>query len=144
MNQNEPSKLPYRPNPAYRRVTIQLAVLAVGLAIVGGVVAYLLAGIAGMWGALFGALVVGLFFASSALVMARSKSQEAASRNLLITWFVKLVALLGVLMVLDSITFVNRIAFGVTVMAGIVGSLALETRVVMQARDPNGPSKPPR
>ncbi|MDR2114658.1 MAG: hypothetical protein LBO75_05205 [Bifidobacteriaceae bacterium] len=122
----------------YRRVTLGLALMALALAVVGSVVGYLLLGIKGLWGALVGAGVVGAMFASSALVMHLSRDGLTQARNLLISWFVKILALLGILLALDRATFIDRPVFGVTVLVGVIGSLALEGRVVWRARIPPG------
>jgi hypothetical protein len=112
--------------------------MALALAVVGSVVGYLLLGIKGLWGALVGAGVVGAMFASSALVMHLSRDGLTQARNLLISWFVKILALLGILLALDRATFIDRPVFGVTVLVGVIGSLALEGRVVWRARIPPG------
>ncbi|MDR1441577.1 MAG: hypothetical protein LBJ02_04185 [Bifidobacteriaceae bacterium] len=119
---------------AYGRIGIQLAILAVVLAVGGGVVGYLAAGFEGLWGALLGAATVGLFFGASALVMHLSKTPESKARNLLLSWFGKLVVLFGLMLVLNQASFINRPAFGLTVVVGVMGSLAVEGRVVWAAR----------
>ncbi|MDR0366489.1 MAG: hypothetical protein LBH68_06665 [Bifidobacteriaceae bacterium] len=124
----------------YNRITAQLGLMTLGLAVVAGVVGYLVRGTNGLWGALIGAAVVGAFFGASAVVMAKGKTPEAKARNLLIVWFVKIVALLGVLLLIEQAAWIDRPSFGLTVLAGIIGSLALEGRVVMSAREvPGGP-----
>jgi hypothetical protein len=66
------------------------------------------------------------------------RTTEAQARNLLITWFAKLIVLFGVLVALDKATFISRPAFGLTILAGILGSLVLEGKVVWSARIPPG------
>jgi hypothetical protein len=124
------------PGIDYRRISWQLGFLAMVLAGAGGTAGYLLAGSKGAWGALLGAAVVGLFFASSGVVMHLAKTAEAQARNLLVAWFAKLIVLFGLLLALNSATFINRPAFGVTILVGIIGSLVLEGRVVWSARVP--------
>ncbi|MDR2454088.1 MAG: hypothetical protein LBD51_06015 [Bifidobacteriaceae bacterium] len=128
----------------YRRISLQLGLLALALAGAGGALGYWLAGPKGLAGALLGAAIVGLFFASSAAVMHLSRTAEAQARNLLLAWFAKLVVLFGVLLALNSATFISRPVLGVTVLAGIIGSLVLEGRVVWNARVPpgGGPARP--
>ncbi|MDR2378043.1 MAG: hypothetical protein LBD70_01260, partial [Bifidobacteriaceae bacterium] len=125
----------------YRRVGVQLAVFAGLLALVGGATGYFAAGTKGMWGALTGAVIVGGFFGASAMVMHRSKTAEAKARNLLIAWFAKLIVLFVVMLALNQAVFINRTALGVTVLAGVIGSLVLEGRVVWSARIPPGPGQ---
>ncbi|MDR2254310.1 MAG: hypothetical protein LBD97_10745 [Bifidobacteriaceae bacterium] len=124
----------------YRRVSVQLGLLAAALAVVAGAAGYLLDGSKGLIGALLGAGIVGVFFASSAVVMHLGRTTQAQARNLLITWFVKLIALLVVLMTLGEASFINRAVFGVTILLGIAGSLVLEGRLVWSARIPPGDS----
>ncbi|MDR2348891.1 MAG: hypothetical protein LBD90_09840 [Bifidobacteriaceae bacterium] len=118
----------------YRRISLLLGLLALALALVGGGLGYWLAGSEGLAGALLGAAIVGVFFASSGVVMHLSKTAEAQARNLLVAWFGKLIVLFGVLVALNSATFISRPVFGVTILAGIIGSLVLEGRVVWNAR----------
>ncbi|MDR1633765.1 MAG: hypothetical protein LBS27_02330 [Bifidobacteriaceae bacterium] len=143
-----PDRVPgRRPDPAdrdsggvdYRRTGIQLGVLAAVLAVIGGGLGYWAAGIQGLWGALLGAAIVGAFFGASALVMYVSKTAEAKARNLLVAWFAKLIVLFVVMLALNQATFINRPAFGITVLAGVIGSLVLEGRVVWSARTTPGP-----
>ncbi|MDR2380622.1 MAG: hypothetical protein LBE08_05520 [Bifidobacteriaceae bacterium] len=122
----------------YRRITRGLGLLAAALAVVGGAVGYWLAGGPGLIGALIAAAITGAFFTSSGLVMHFSKTAAAQARNLLITWFAKLIVLFGVLLAMNSAEFINRPVFGVTILAGIIGSLVLEGRVVWSARIPPG------
>jgi hypothetical protein len=107
--------------------------------VIGGGLGYWAAGIQGLWGALLGAAIVGAFFGASALVMYVSKTAEAKARNLLVAWFAKLIVLFVVMLALNQATFINRPAFGITVLAGVIGSLVLEGRVVWSARTTPGP-----
>jgi heme/copper-type cytochrome/quinol oxidase subunit 4 len=115
-----------------RLLGIFVAALAVGAAVVG----YLVSGRPGLIGGLLGAGIVGLFFGTSALMMhlGRKGGPDAQARNLLVSWFIKLIVLLGLLLVLNGATFVSRVVLGVTILVGVVGSLALETRLVLAAR----------
>ncbi|MDR2374217.1 MAG: hypothetical protein LBD77_09030, partial [Bifidobacteriaceae bacterium] len=131
------------PGIDYGRVAVSLGLLAAALALVGAVAGYLAAGAKGAWGALLGAAIVGAFFAASALVMHFSKTAEAKARNLLIAWFAKMIVLFAVLWSLSDATFINRQALSLTVVAGVIGSLILEGRVVWSARIPPGQGQMP-
>ncbi|MDR0626832.1 MAG: hypothetical protein LBG11_06175 [Bifidobacteriaceae bacterium] len=127
----------------YGRVGLQLALLALSLAVGGGLIGYLAAGGKGLAGALLGAAIVGLFFGASALTMHLSPTPEAKARNLMVTWFGKLIILFVVMLALNQATFINRPALGLTILAGIIGSLVLEGRVVWSARVPPETSNKP-
>jgi hypothetical protein len=83
-----------------------------------------------------GAAVTGVFFGTTAAAMAlgRRKGADAMMRNLVITWIVKLVVLFGLLAVLKGVGWLEPKVFGVTVMAGVLGSLLIEGRAVTTAR----------
>ena len=120
----------------YRSVLLQLGVLTAGLAVAGGVAGYLLRGSAGMWGALMGALVTGLFYATSALVMhlGRTGGPQVQIRNLVISWFVKLIVLFVAFIALEQATWLHHKMFGLTVLVGVLGSLAVESWAVLKTR----------
>jgi len=130
------------PDPAppqgvsYRSVVIQLGVLTVALAVVGGTLGYLVKGGPGAWGALLGAVVTGLFFGTTAVVMflGRDGDPQVQIRNLVISWFIKLVLLFTAFVALGQATWLEPKAFGLSVLVGVVGSLAIEGRAVWSAR----------
>jgi len=120
----------------YRGIAVQLGFLTLALALGGGLAGYLVRGSAGLWGALMGAAVTGLFFATSALAMhlGRAGGPQIQIRNLVISWFVKLVVLFAAFVALDAATSLHSKVFGVTVLAGVLGSLIIEGRAVWSAR----------
>jgi hypothetical protein len=73
-----------------------------------------------------------------------SKTAEAKARNLLLSWFAKLIILFVVMLALNQATFISRPAFGITILAGVIGSLVLEGRVVWSARVTPGPGQTPK
>jgi hypothetical protein len=123
---------------SFSRLSIQLAALALVLALAGMLVGNLVAGSKGLWGALLAAAVIGAFFASSAVVMHLLRTTDAQAKALLVLWFAKLLVLFPVLFALNSATFIDRKVFGVTMLVGIIGSIVLESRVVWSARLPPG------
>ncbi|MCL1898889.1 MAG: hypothetical protein FWG16_08760 [Micrococcales bacterium] len=120
----------------YRSVLLQLGALTAALAVAGGVAGYLAREAAGMWGALMGALVTGLFYATSALVMhlGRTGGPQVQIRNLVISWFAKLIILFAAFIAMEQATWLHHKIFGLTVLIGVLGSLAIESRAVLKTR----------
>jgi hypothetical protein len=120
----------------YAKVMRWLGLFVLALAIGGGVVGFLVSGWPGLWGGLIGAAIVGLFFGTSALAMhlGRKGGPDAQVRNLMLTWFIKLIVLLGLLFAISGATFISKPVLGVTILVGVAGSLALESRIVLSAR----------
>ena len=131
---NVEAKPPYGVD--YRGIVLQLAGLTGLLAVVGGLVGYLVQDWAGLWGGLMGALVTGLFFATSALMMylGRRGGPQTQIRNLVISWFAKIFILFGAFVAIEQASWLDRKSFGFTVLAGVLGSLIIEGRAVLKAR----------
>jgi len=121
---------------SYRSVVVQLGVLTVAVAVIGGSLGFLVKGGPGAWGALLGAVVTGLFFGTTAVVMylGRDGDPQIQIRNLVITWFAKLVLLFTAFVALGQATWLEPKAFGLSVLVGVIGSLAIEGRAVWSAR----------
>ncbi|MDR3202238.1 MAG: hypothetical protein LBT54_03800 [Bifidobacteriaceae bacterium] len=121
---------------AFGRLARALGLLALGVAVASGIVGYALAGRSGLWGALIGAGLTGAFCGSTAVVMAATakRPMAATSAGVVIAWVGKMVLLVGAMLALDGRDFFDRTVLGVTVVVGVVGSLALDARVVLKAR----------
>jgi hypothetical protein len=97
------------------------------------------AAVAGGRGVLAGAIaagVAGLFSGSTVAVMAATMSRTVATQSawLVFVWIVKMLALLGVLVAVDSASGVDRQVLGVSILVGVLGCLALDARLVLRAR----------
>jgi len=121
---------------SYRSVVLQLGALCAALAVVGAVLGYLAKGGPGVWGALMGAIVIGVFFGTTAVVMHLGKhgGPQVQIRNLVISWFIKLVVMFAAFVALNQASWLEQRVFGLTVLVGVFGSLAIEGRAVWSAR----------
>ena len=123
---------------ALRRAVRLAAVVCLVAAVLTAVVAYLLVGLPGVWGALVGfALALG-FLATTAVVGSRTAGGDpvVVAGWMLGSWLVKVVVVGVVLFALRDATFYDPVALFVGVVVGIVCTLGAETRAVTAARIP--------
>ncbi|WP_127131725.1 hypothetical protein [Georgenia sp. SYP-B2076] len=122
----------------FRLVLRRLALLVVVLAVVGGGVGYLVAGAAGLWGALMGAGVAALFMmgtAATALVTA-DKPLHVASAAGMAGWLAKIVVLFVALVLIRDKDFFSPGTFFVVLVLAIMGSFAIEASAALRSRVP--------
>lgn len=106
------------------------------LAVVGSGLAYLLAGIPGVWGALIGAALGGLFIlatAGSILVGAKTSATNLAM-IVLGGWLLKLIFLVVALAVLRNYYFYNRVALFAVVCGAVAVVLGSEVMAVLKTK----------
>jgi hypothetical protein len=135
--------------PLFRRILVQGAVLAVGLAVVGGVVGWFVADGPGLVGGLIGAVMSVVFLsltAVSILVGYRASGGQMISGAffgiVMGTWFLKFVLFIVVLVVLKDRSWVDAPVMAVAIIVGVVGSLVIDVVAVSRARIPIGVSLP--
>lgn len=115
-----------------------LLVLMVALAIVSVLLGYLLAGKAGLWGAVFGLVAVALFSGTtvgSMLISARLSAKKLAV-VVLGSWLAKMIALIVMLSLIHDLDFYSKPVLVVVLMVGAFGSAAIDFLVVTRARVP--------
>jgi hypothetical protein len=129
--------------PVFRRILVQGAVLAVALAVVGGIVGLLVAGTPGLVGGLIGAVMSVVFLgltAASVLVAIRlSKGQMISGAffgTIMGTFLVKFVLFIVVLVALKGRDWVNTPVLAVAIIVGVIGSLVIDVTVVTRSRVP--------
>ncbi len=116
---------------------------AVAVTIAAGVVA----GAAGVWGALVGAVVSAAFLLVTAVVGARTAGRDPllVGTALLVSWLVKAVITLGVLALARSTDAIDPRWVGIGVIVGLIATLAAEYRSISTAQipyvDPTGSSQ---
>ncbi len=135
--------------PVFRRIILWGAVLAVALAVVGGVVGLLVADTPGLLGGLLGAVLSVVFLgltAVSVLVALRvSKGQMISGAFFGIvmgTWLLKFVVFIVVLVLLRNQDWVDFPVLAFVIIAGVVGSLVIDVVAVAKARIPVGVALP--
>jgi hypothetical protein len=129
--------------PVFRRILVQGAVLAIGLAVVGGVVGYLVAGTPGLLGGLIGAVASVVFLgltAASVLVAIRVSHGQMISGSffgiVMGTFLVKFILFIVVLVALKDRDWVSTPVLAVAIIVGVVGSLIIDVMNVARARVP--------
>jgi hypothetical protein len=131
--------------PVFRRILTWGAVLAVGLAVVGGVVGLLVADGPGLVGGLLGAVLSVVFLgltAVSVLVGLRVSGGQMISGAffgiIMGTWLVKFIVFIVVLVLLRDRDWVDFPVLAVVIIVGVVGSLVIDVVAVAKARIPIG------
>jgi len=135
--QPRPPITPDAAQGAFRQALRFLVWLVGGLAVVGGVVGYLVSG----WGGLASAMVgvaLALFFSGTTVVSVQRAGHEPARMIMVImgAWMVKMVVVFVVLAVLSHMGWVQPLVLGLVLAAGVVGSALLDYRAVSTARMP--------
>jgi hypothetical protein len=135
--------------PVFRRILLQGAVLAVALAVVGGVVGLLVAGGPGLAGGLIGAVMsvvfCGLTAVSVLLAIRFSHGQMISGAffgTIMGTFLVKFVLFIVVLVSLKDRDWVSTPVLAVAIIVGVVGSLVIDVSVIARSRVPIGVSLP--
>ncbi|MFC7163192.1 hypothetical protein ACFQL5_12925 [Aquipuribacter hungaricus] len=121
------------------RRAVATAALACGVAaLVTAVVAFLLVGWPGVWGALIGFAVSLAFLATTALVGARTAGGDpvVVAGWVLGSWLVKVIVVGVVLFLLRDADFYDPVALFVGIVVGMVCTLFAEFRALTSARIP--------
>ncbi|MDX2355730.1 hypothetical protein [Dietzia sp. PP-33] len=120
-----------------RAVTLGATALAVLMVLSAGVW-WAVDGQPGLWGALLGAAIGGVFVLLTAVVViATAKtSPQVTGAVLLGTWLLKLIVAIGVVAALKPLDFYSKRAFALTIVVAMVVVLVSETVAVLRNRAP--------
>jgi O-antigen/teichoic acid export membrane protein len=131
------------------RVLKHTGILAIVLAVVGGVLGYVLAGSDGLVSVLLGTAVAIVFAAITAIsLMIAIKFEIAAFFGIVMgSWLLKMVLFIAAILLLRDQPFINDVALFVALVVAIVGTVVIDAYVVMTSRmgyvsDVSLPSKP--
>ncbi|MGB3770711.1 MAG: hypothetical protein WBF79_01450 [Rhodococcus sp. (in: high G+C Gram-positive bacteria)] len=128
------------PSPiAPLRAAVRYGILAlIALAVVASVIAFLVAGADGLWGALLGSAVGGLFILATAVsvLLSAKMNPTAVGVVLLGGWIVKMLIAVIVLGVLRGMDFYHRPTLGIVVLAALVIVLGAEMYGIFRQRVP--------
>lgn len=131
----------------FRRALVLSLVLAAAIAVVGGTVAWLAAGSDGLLSSLLGTGLAVLFSAITliSLIVAVRFEGNTFFAIVLGAWMLKAVLFLIILVLVRDAPFVHPMALFLSMVAAIVGTLAIDTAVVLRARlshvpDAGGPA----
>lgn len=122
----------------HRRALRTGALALLVLSVLGAIGWYVVDGLPGLWGALIGAAIGGLFVLVTAgtMVATAESAPQTTAVVLLGTWLLKLVVVLGVVAALKPLDFYSRTALGVTIIVAMVVVLAAEVAAVLRTRAP--------
>ncbi|CAB4550418.1 MAG: hypothetical protein F2544_01220 [Actinobacteria bacterium] len=125
-------------NDMFRRVVILGIALSGGIALLGGLIGFFVAGTNGLVSALIGASLTAVFGTLTALsVWFGSKLPLGGFFGLVLGgWLVKIIGFSFVIAALTEATFINGPVLFFTLVAAIFGTLAVDTVVVLKARIP--------
>lgn len=112
------------------------AVLTV--AILGVAIAGLVVGMPGVWGALLGAGISGIFSVITVAVGLLTRKLQPNTQLAVImgSWLLKIFFLLGVFIVLKGMTFYDRPSFVIVLLVSLVAILTAETFGIKKAQVP--------
>ncbi|ACQ79551.1 conserved hypothetical protein [Beutenbergia cavernae DSM 12333] len=122
-----------------RGILRRLLVVSAIIVVLGAVVGLLVAGTAGLWGALLGAVAAALFCGTTLLSMILAVGREPTFMAAIVLgmWLLKMVLIIALLIIIDPMTFYDRYVFAGVLVAVVLASLALDVHGITTARIPN-------
>ncbi len=137
-DQPEPAAAPAALVLPMRRVLRTCGLLLAVALPVAALVGWLIAGSAGFWGAVLGLAIPAAFFGVTVVTALATANASAGAFGAIVlgTWALKLIAFLGVLVLLRDADFWSRPVFYAVFAVGLVGWLAAEALVVVRTRTP--------
>lgn len=125
--------------PVFKRVLVWSAVVALAVAVVGGVVGLVVAGVAGLVSALIGAALTLLFAGITvlSLILAANLDNVFFMAVILGAWLLKFVLFLGLLLAVKNASFVHDWMLWGSLVAAVVGTLIVDVVCVVKGRIPN-------
>ncbi len=129
--------------PLLKRAALYGALLALAIAVIGGVIGFAVDGMPGLLGALVGAAMTAVFLGLTALTILAAVS---VSKGELFSplffgivmggWLLKLVIFLVLVILLGGQDFLNPYVLFVTIVVAVLGSLAADVLAFVRARIP--------
>jgi hypothetical protein len=122
--------------PVLRRAIVATLALALVIAAVGGVIGYLVAGTDGLWSALIGTGLAVIFAVITGITLIAALNRPIGQFFAIImgSWLLKIVVFMALLAVVTSLEFIHPMVLFLSVVAAVVGTLAVDVVVVMTAR----------
>ncbi|EPR75950.1 ATP synthase protein I [Leifsonia rubra CMS 76R] len=118
------------------------AILTVGIALLGSVIGFLVAGSSGLISALIGAGLTALFMGLTAgsIVLASRATKGDPSSTLFFgivlgVWLLKFVVFITILVILRGQPFLDPVVFFFAVLAAVIGSLVVDVLAFVRARE---------
>lgn len=109
-----------------------------GLAVVGALVSWLVAGVPGLWGALIGVAVGGGFILCTALAVLFTEKLPPATSGLILlgSWLLKMILAILVLGLLKGMDFYSKPALAIVMVLALVIVLGAETAGLLRVKVP--------
>ena len=125
------------------RALVYGAILTVGIAVIGSLVGYLVAGIPGLVSALIGAGLTALFmgFTALSIVLASRVTKGEPSSTLFFgivlgMWLLKFVVFIVILVLLRDQPWIDPLVMFFAILAAVIGSLVVDVVAYVGARVP--------
>ncbi|MEY4320891.1 MAG: hypothetical protein RLZZ471_832 [Actinomycetota bacterium] len=122
----------------FKKILKQGAFLIAGIAVLGGIIGFLIASVAGLVSALIGASMALLFVSMTALsVWLGGKLSLGGFFGVVLGgWIFKLLLFIGLVLMLKGATFIVGPILFVCIVLSVIGSLALDAIAVLKTRIP--------
>lgn len=121
-----------------QKALVQGVLALIVLVLLSAVIWYAVDGMPGLWGALLGAAIGGVFVLLTVVVViaTANTSPTVAGAVLLGTWLLKLIVAIGAVAALKPLDFYSRPAFALTIVIAMVVVLATESVAIIRHRAP--------
>lgn len=130
-------------SPILKRVIVWGGALALAIAVIGGVVGFVVDGQRGLISALIGAAVAFGFVALTAgsvlggIRLSKGDMLNPAFFGIVLGgWFLKFIVFLVIIIALKDQSWVNTLVLFLTVIVGVIGSLVVDVVVISKSRLP--------
>ena len=122
----------------FKTVLVQGALLTLAIAVIGGVAAYFAAGLSGLASAIIGATIAASFTSLTALaVWLGGKLPLGGFYGVVLGgWLLKIIVFISILAVLNHTDGINRPTIFFTIVASVLGGLAIDAVAVLRSRVP--------
>ncbi len=126
------------PKTVFTKVLKLGSILIATIAILGSGISFLAAGLPGLLGALVGSLIALIFVSLTALsVLFGGKLSLGGFYGVVLGgWLLKIVLFIATMAVINQTDDLNRMAIFVTLVASVLGSLAVDAFVVTKSKIP--------
>lgn len=126
------------PKTVFTKVLKFGAILIAAIAILGGAISFFAAGLPGLYGALIGSCIALVFVSLTALsVLFGGKLNLGGFYAVVLGgWLLKVLLFIGIIATLARTDGLNRISIFATLVASVLGSLAVDAFVVTKAKIP--------
>ena len=130
--------MPSASEQLFKKILLQGSFLIGGIAVLGGVIGFLIASVAGLISALIGAAMALLFVSMTALsVWLGGKLSLGGFFGVVLGgWIFKLLLFIGLVLLLKGAAFIVGPILFVCIVVSVVGSLALDAIAVLKTRIP--------